>query len=518
MTRAIAQTPSIINSYKTKGEQEQNNLSYQALKFIANVKQNFIKESDFDKHTDYPDFILLYQNYQGLLHDQNAIDDDDLLLLVYKLFINSPSIAELYRRNFFAICIDEAHHLSKAQYYLLKALTKSSESHRRIKNPYQQLSIQDISNSDNNNVMLIENINPSGLYLNGLSFNNLREEFIKDFNPKIIELNENYRLSISILNAIKKITPNIERGYSNNIVKKGIFELQGLKDEEKEAKWIIDKINELISMQEHQDIEGQITYEKIAVLARNNYVFNALEKVLTTSKMPFFNKIIPGLIKFESHLMQRLDLVLFENNSLKKETLLKFSKKENINISSEDISPIIQILKKIRDYIIKPMSGSKGETRNILSEDFKKEVAEIEEDENERNMIFNDINELQKHWKGYKLYPDQDHRPFHQLKNAMILKASPPSQCKGITLSTVDAMKGQEFDIVFLMGMDDETFPDYRAIQNGGIDLKQEENNLYVAFTRAKRFLYVTWPQKRKMPWGDEKNRKISRLLETFDL
>jgi DNA helicase-2/ATP-dependent DNA helicase PcrA len=78
-------------------------------------------------------------------------------------------------------------------------------------------------------------------------------------------------------------------------------------------------------------------------------------------------------------------------------------------------------------------------------------------------------------------------------------------------------MKGQEFDIVFLMGMDDETFPDYRAIRSDGIELIQEKNNLYVAFTRAKRFLYITWPQKRLMPWGDYKYRKISRFIGDFE-
>jgi superfamily I DNA/RNA helicase len=41
--------------------------------------------------------------------------------------------------------------------------------------------------------------------------------------------------------------------------------------------------------------------------------------------------------------------------------------------------------------------------------------------------------------------------------------------------------------------MDDETFPDYRAVRSGGVELTQEKNNLYVAFTRSKRWLYVTW-------------------------
>nr|WP_268245934.1 3'-5' exonuclease [Candidatus Sulfurimonas baltica] len=86
-----------------------------------------------------------------------------------------------------------------------------------------------------------------------------------------------------------------------------------------------------------------------------------------------------------------------------------------------------------------------------------------------------------------------------------------------MTLSTVHTMKGQEFDIVFLIGMDDGTFPDYRAVQKNGVDLKQEKNNLYVAFTRAKRFLYVTYPMQKTMPWGALKGRTKSRFLEVFD-
>ena len=138
------------------------------------------------------------------------------------------------------------------------------------------------------------------------------------------------------------------------------------------------------------------------------------------------------------------------------------------------------------------------------------------ENENDRFMIYNDIDELLKHWHNYAKKTDT--KSLHQFKNAMALgQTHPLSQHTGITLSTVHTMKGQEFDIVFLIGMDDETFPDYRAVRSGGVEMSQEKNNLYVAFTRAKRFLFVSWPQKRMMPWGDYKARKISRFLKDFD-
>ena len=86
-------------------------------------------------------------------------------------------------------------------------------------------------------------------------------------------------------------------------------------------------------------------------------------------------------------------------------------------------------------------------------------------------------------------------------------------QEEGIALSTVHTMKGQEKDIVFLIGMDDQTFPDYRAIQKGGFEMLQEKNNLYVAVTRARRYLFISYPLERVMPWGAVKSRQRSRLL-----
>ena len=130
-------------------------------------------------------------------------------------------------------------------------------------------------------------------------------------------------------------------------------------------------------------------------------------------------------------------------------------------------------------------------------------------------MILNDIKELLEHWHEYATKTDK--KSLLQFKNSMALgKTHPLAQKNGITLSTVHTMKGQEYDIVFLMGMDDETFPDYRAVRNGGSEMVQEKNNAYVAFTRAKRFLYVTWPAKRLMTWNDYKDRNISRFLRDF--
>jgi DNA helicase-2/ATP-dependent DNA helicase PcrA len=67
-----------------------------------------------------------------------------------------------------------------------------------------------------------------------------------------------------------------------------------------------------------------------------------------------------------------------------------------------------------------------------------------------------------------------------------------------------------EFDVVFLIGMTEGTFPDYRAKGNA---LEEERRNAFVAVTRSKRLLYLTYPKTRVMPWGDVKRQEASRYI-----
>jgi DNA helicase-2/ATP-dependent DNA helicase PcrA len=271
-------------------------------------------------------------------------------------------------------------------------------------------------------------------------------------------------------------------------------------------------------MKKHNDIEGEITSEKIAVLARNKYIFKPLETQLRDRSLPFYYKMTPGAIRFESDLMKIFDLSLRvrlnSQDILHKQRLfarLKIEISESTVL--EDI--ILQISDDSTKDIMKAVIELDDDGSNLkrVLEKFKKNLSI--QDSNDRFMIYNDIDELLKHWHNYSKKTDT--KSLHQFKNAMALgQTQPLTQHSGITLSTVHTMKGQEFDIVFLIGVDDETFPDYRAVRSGGVEMLQERNNLYVAFTRAKRFLFVTWPQKRMMPWGDYKDRKISRFLEDF--
>ena len=474
--QAIQQTPSYQHSYEKRDSKRQKELCYRALNFISEVKRKLLSEDELLKERDDEDLVLLYTTYQDILNSQNAIDFDDLISLTYNLFIANPKIAALYRRTYEYICVDEAQDLNYAQYQLLRALT----------------------NDEHKNVMMVGDPNQSIFAFNGSSSNYMTKMFVEDFQPETIELKENYRSSKSVLQAAQKIIP--DSCDLINTYYPGIFEIHKMDDEESEARWIVEKIAELIKLGKHDDIEGNITHEKIAILGRNKYVFKHLTDVFDKKRVPYYYKITPGAIKFESKTMKIFDMAfrvkLNPQDTLHWYRLLElFDNPEAKNLQelsncldNEAYREVLNIVNNLSDDGSNFKSSLNKFTKSIEENNYIK-------DDNDKNMILNDIKELLEHWHEYATKTDK--KSLLQFKNSMALgKTHPLAQKNGITLSTVHTMKGQEYDIVFLMGMDDETFPDYRAVRNGGSEMVQEKNNAYVAFTRAKRFLYVTWPQK----------------------
>lgn len=493
--QAINQTPSFASPFSSLEDKKKRVFKYDVLEFISKTKRELWSENKILSHND-ENTVLLCNTYNDILRSQNAIDFDDLIKLTYELLINNPSVASLYRRAYEYICIDEAQDLNKGQYYLLKAIT----------------------NGSHNNVMMVGDENQSIYAFNGSSSDFMNKEFVKDFSPTIIELTENYRSSRKVIEAAEQII----EGSSEivNMAITGVFEVYPANDEADEIRWINETIQNLISQKTNEEIEGEITYEKIAILVRNKYILGGLTKLLDEKEIPYYFKTTPGAIVFESKAMNVFDLALrFQLNpddKLHWHRLLKLLNVKSVNTINELIENVeINYLKNILSLVI----SLNDDGRNLvkLLEEYSELILKSDEFEldDEKNMTFNDIKELKSHWVQYAR--KTDNKSLHQFKNAMALgKTHPNREEKGITLSTVHTMKGLEYDIVFLMGADEGTFPDYRAVKKGGVELIQEKNNTYVAFTRARRFLYVSYPTKRTMPWGDVKNREISRFLTRF--
>ena len=491
---AIMLTPTLKVRYEKMQSKDMDKFKYEALEVISKIKREVILEEELDEKGDDPSVVLVYRNYNDIMSRFNALDFDDLLYLTYKLFTYYPNIAALYRRNFEYICIDEAQDLNKAQYEVLRALT----------------------GDEHNNVMLVGDPKQAIYGFTGSSSLWMTKYFVEDYKPKVINLSMNYRSARSVIEYANKVIPGATE--TNNIINNGICEIYELETVESEAFWIYNKIKDLINSKYVTDIDHPISLNNIAILARNRYIMLPIEELLKKNQIKFYYKSTVRGLSFESNAGKVLNLAM----------QVKVNPKDRLHISQ-----LISIL-RVKDKIVLEeihQACPDGLNKNVLEvvlklkedgSNFKTLVTKLQEDlksfynsddtSDELNLANYDFTEILKHWHNYAKSTHE--KSIASFRNAMALgQTSQEMKNEGIVLSTVHTMKGQESEIVFLMGMDDLTFPDYRAVQKGGSEYEQEKNNLYVAITRAMRHLYITYPMKRSMPWGDVKSRKKSRLL-----
>ena len=131
----------------------------------------------------------------------------------------------------------------------------------------------------------------------------------------------------------------------------------------------------------------------------------------------------------------------------------------------------------------------------------------------ERELVEKDIEEEYKSaWQKFIRSTTANAINLSSFRQFLAMGVTNSTKQKGLTLATVHTVKGLGFDVVFIMGMNEGTFPDYRAKTDKLI--LEEKNTAYVAVTRAKRWLFITYPKSKLMPWGDVKKQYISRFIK----
>ena len=131
-------------------------------------------------------------------------------------------------------------------------------------------------------------------------------------------------------------------------------------------------------------------------------------------------------------------------------------------------------------------------------------------DEEGKRAVCEDVAVFKQEWDQY-LRTGPSNRSVGGFMSSKALGATQHASREGVALLTVHSSKGLEFDIVFVAGMAEGVFPDYRAKTRKEQD--EESRNAFVAITRSKRLLYLTWPRSRMMPWGDRRTQQPSRFL-----
>jgi DNA helicase-2/ATP-dependent DNA helicase PcrA len=471
-----------------------NNISEYKKKFVS---PEMLASSDDENERI---FSQIYETYNNMMLRQNAIDFDDILFYSYELFSSVPKIAKNYTRLYKYIFVDEAQDLNRAQYKVLKALAIETANVMFVGDPAQ--SIYGFNGSESE-IMVID--------------------FVNDFSPKVYELNENFRSARKIIEAGQIIQPEIQ---SNSIYPiEGELEIFDFNNETEETNWIFNKISELLESG-NKWVENSIGYDNIGIIARNRYVFNELIEKFKQNKTKFNMGAKTRKAESESDLIKTFEegvqIIINPNDNVHYQYILNRFKCKNSNLGNDNLERFMSLecsrenCMEDCDYELlydswKLLIENQESFTQAIDLVSNKVKSLNRYDEDELFLIENDINMWKQHWKNYCGKTVKGQRNLAQFRNQVALGMTQNYDSEGISLLTVHMSKGLEFDVVFIMGLNEGTFPDYRAKLDK--EIKEERNNMFVSITRAKRVCYLTYPRLKMMPWGREKKQNASRFI-----
>ena len=473
------------------------------------IKRDFLLTEDEikQKYVNNAKFWSIFQAYQKSLLESGGIDFDDILVYAHKILTEQPWCGQIYLAKYKHICVDEAQDLNKAQYEFIKALCGE-----QIKS-----------------ILMVGDPNQMIYGFNGSSHDYLCQHFVNDFSPNQYQLKENYRSSKAVIHLANKIKPNSQ--VESEFVVSGDKDIKEFIDEKAEAEWICDKINELLAIKNHPDIEGEISLNKMVVIARTRFVFSELETVLSEKGILYslnkgerqvepsslFGKVLDLGIRLRINPKDWVDgKKLYSALKIAAPTI--WGQENQLLQLSSDVNKSDILFSNIQADLLKAIQSLDLDNPNIpkLCVNFIEAIEGLTanhelEAEGELECSIQELQDFKNCWTRFKRKGLGN--SLVAFRNAMALgQLTEDFEASGLTLSTVHTMKGLEKDIVFLMGMCEGVFPFYKAISPQ--EIEEERNNAFVAITRAKRWIYITYPKQRKMPWGGIKWQNPSRFVK----
>ena len=474
---------------------------------ISSLKNDLITPTMYKKYvrSDFEKIVLeIYQKYEDDLIKNNSLDFDDLLVLPIKLFTNRLDILEKYQERFKYILIDEYQDTNEAQYKLTKLLAQKYK-----------------------NICAVGDVDQAIYGFRGANYKNILN-FEKDYsNTKIINLEENYRSTKKILDAANSVIKN-----NKNRKEKNLY--SNLGEGEKiqyyrantgllEVSFVTSKIKELIN--------NNVSLKDIVILYRTNAQSRAFEDGLLKANIPY--KIIGGVNFYGRReikdLLAYLRLIHNTQDNVSLERIINVPRRgigektvlgilnqaEALNISMYDaiisgkeylFKSMIEELRQIKDTIsltdfidlvlektglrdeLKKEGTLEADVRLENLEEFKS-VAKVFEEEN-------GVISLEDFLLNVSLI--SDNTEVKEVENA-------------VSLMTIHAVKGLEFNYVFLVGMEERLFPHVNCMDSEE-EIEEERRLCYVAITRAKKELFITNARMRLL-YGSDQINPVSRFI-----
>lgn len=467
-------------------------------------------ENNYDGATEY-----VYHFYQDKLQFYNALDFDDILFLVVKLFRHHPEVAAKYSERFKYIMIDEYQDTNALQFSLIQGLT-----------------------SKHHNICVVGDDDQSIYGFRGADISNILN-FEKQFsNTKVIKLEENYRSTFPILDlANQVIKENLNR--KDKTMRTSQMEghtplLWASGDSDHEAAIVVEDI---IKLQSHG-----IALSEIAILYRSNTQVPPFEDQLRMGQVPY--NIIGGQKFYEKKeikdIIAYLTLIQNPRDELALRRILNVPHRgigtvtlnKNLEKANEQKRHLFQVLCEEQEHEgIKNFIELIRKYQRVFNEQsLVGAISNLIEELNYFDFIDKSYDQVKlatrkkDDVKNFILTADRFQDRYHDeanLKNfveRLLLADSHDTHAPGegfkkneVTLMTLHASKGLEFDYVFLIGMEEELLPHKKTIVEN-TDINEERRLCYVGITRARKKLVMTYAKERKI-YGKMIPRFKSRFI-----
>ena len=482
---------------------------------ISSAKDRLISPENYDIGKDLraKHIAEIYTEYQKRLMNVNALDFDDIIMKTVELLENNPDIAEYYQKKFKYICVDEYQDTNYAQFRLTKIL---SEGHR--------------------NIMVVGDDDQSIYRFRGATVENILNFDTTYPDAKVVKLEQNYRSTKNILEAANAVIGNNSQRHDKKLWSASDdgdkLYLNELQSQNEEAKYIIDKILELV-------VKEKMHYRDMAILYRINELSRGIESAFAKSGIPyrviggqrFFDRkeirdIISYLhVVFNPRDNQRLKRIINEPKrkigistveaveELANESNLSMYEimRESTNIpllskACSKLTDFTDMMDKIRDSGEKPSEMIKEIFEVTGYHDMLASEGEISQPR------IDNINELITAALEYEQRAEDPTLEGFLEDVALVSDVDKYDEdADAVVLMTIHSAKGLEFPVVFLAGMEDGIFPSSQNIYSDE-EMSEERRLAYVAITRAKQRIFITHAHERLL-YGRTMYNKLSRFI-----
>lgn len=491
--------------------------------FISSTKNRLGLSGDDDALT------VLYERYNEKLKSCNAVDFDDLLLLPVELFRKFPEVLRSYQDRWQYVLVDEYQDTNMSQYTFVKLLC-----------------------GERCNLFVVGDPDQSIYSWRGANVQNILN-FEKDFpGATVVRLEQNYRSTNTILEAanavIKRNVGRYEKNLWSALGDGEKISLFAARSEREEARFVGHQVHEFSQ-------KKNVALAKMCVFYRTNFQSRVLEDELISRRIHY--TIVGGisfylrkeikdilsmlrLIENPKDLISFLRVVNLPKRGLGDTTLEKIMKEQ----STSNLPILDFMLKVYQENSFSSLSFTLTSKQKEGWSDFAKtflrlkELAESEtlaelvracifqtryvdvlsEDSQLKQERLENAEELivkAAEWETNREESEEEVSQLSAFLTEISLTSSLDQKEEGqdvLALMTVHNGKGLEFDVVFLLGLEEDLFPHINAKKTPE-QIEEERRLFYVGITRSRRDLFISYAQMRSL-WGATRPMRPSRFLQ----